>query len=290
MTFNIEVNNLCLNYKKFQALKNISFKLEDRKIYGLLGRNGAGKTSLLTLLASFRQPTCGIIKIAGEQPFENAKIMKNIAFHYETNYKEETENIKFYLDDIKTYRPNYDSEYANYLVNLFNLPIDKPVNKLSRGMQSAFEVTMGLASRCPITIFDESYLSMDAPTRVKFYQELLKDQEKHPRIFILSTHLVSEMDYLFDEVLMLQKGSLLLHEEYETLVSRGITVTGPIQEVNNFAKNKKILNEQLLGNTKAVMIYENRTEELDRDAEEKGLMISPISLQDLFIHLTQEGD
>lgn len=290
MTYDIEVNNLSLKYKNFEALKNVSFKLEDEKIYGLLGRNGAGKTSLLSVLASYRQQNSGSVKIAGVNPFENSEINQNLSFHFQSNYDEETIKVKNMLSMVKEYRPNYDSEYANYLVNLFKLPLNKAVNKLSKGMQSALEVTMGLASRSPITIFDESYLSMDAPTRVKFYDELLKDQEKHPRIFILSTHLVSEMDYLFDEVLILNNGELLLHEDYETLTSRGMSVTGEVKDVDKFISGKRVLNSQQLGNTKSVMIYEERTEEIEKASANLGLDIGPISLQDLFIHLTEMED
>lgn len=284
----VEVNNLSLKYKKFEALKNISFNLDNGKIYGLLGRNGAGKTSLLSILSSFRKVSEGNIKILGEEPYENAEIMKNIAFHYEANYKEDTTKVKTMLKYVKMYRPNYDEKYAQHLVELFKLPLNKPVNKLSKGMQSALEVTMGLASRSPITIFDETYLGMDAPTRVKFYEELLRDQSNHPRIFILSTHLVSEMDYLFDEILMLHNGRLLLHEEYETLTSKGINITGQTAVIDSFIKGKKILNEQQLGNTKTVMLFEERTEAFDREAISKGIMVNPVSLQDLFIHMTEE--
>lgn len=290
MTYNIEVNNLSLSYKKFKALSDISFKLEDEKIYGLLGRNGAGKTSLLSLLASYRQQTSGFIKIAGKDPFENAEINQNISFHFQTNYDEETEKAKNILSMVEKYRPNYDSEYAKYLIELFKLPLNKAVNKLSKGMQSALEVTIGLASRSPITIFDESYLSMDAPTRVKFYDELLKDQEKHPRIFILSTHLVSEMDYLFDEVLILNKGKLLVHEDYENLVSRGMSVTGDAAKVDKFVAGYRILNSKVLGKTKSVMIYKERNEEIESTAADLEIEIGPISLQDLFIQLTETED
>lgn len=98
------------------------------------------------------------------------------------------------------------------------------------------------------------------------------------------------MDYLFDEVLILHKGRLLLKEEYETLVSRGITVTGPVQEVDDFSRDQKIINQQQLGGTKAVTIYAEDNEELQKDARWRGLEIGHISLQDLFIHLTEEED
>ncbi|HBN82904.1 MAG TPA: ABC transporter, partial [Clostridiales bacterium] len=192
MNFDVVVNNLTLKYQDFEALANLSFTIETGKIYGLIGRNGAGKTSLLSLLASFREPSSGTIKIAGESPFENPDIMQNVAFIFEKDYKEETEKVKGMLELVERYRPNYDPEYAMHLIKRFKLPLDKQVKQLSKGMQSAMNVTMGLASRTPITIFDEAYLGMDAPTREIFYQELLEDQSNHPRTFILSTHLVSE--------------------------------------------------------------------------------------------------
>ncbi|ALX48860.1 ABC transporter ATP-binding protein [Lentibacillus amyloliquefaciens] len=288
MTFDVEVNNVSLHYNGFAALKDISFKLDNGKIYGLLGRNGAGKTSLLTLLASFRKVKSGSIKIGGENPFENAKIMQHVTFHYEADYSELSENIKDMLDDAERYRPYFDRDYAHYLADRFKLPLKKPIKKLSRGMQSAFEVTLGLASRTPITIFDETYLGMDAPAREIFYEELLEDQANHPRTMILSTHLVSEMDYLFDDVIIIDQGKFVLHENYETLVSKGASITGPAEEVDTFVGNMTRLNEQKLGNTKAVMVYGELDETRRTEAQRKGLEVGPISLQDLFIYLTSE--
>lgn len=288
MSYKVEVNNLSLNYKQFQALKNISFKLDDEKIYGLIGRNGAGKTSLLSLFASLREATEGSIKINGEIVFENYKMMQNVAFVYQKDYREEQTKAGKLIERAGRCRTNYDKEYTKYLINLFKLDIDKPTNKLSKGMQSVLDIIIGLSSRAPITIFDEAYLGMDAPTRVVFYQELLKDQEKHPRIMILSTHLVSEMDYLFDEVLIFHEGQLLVKEDYDILVSRGVTITGAVEEINEFAKNKKVIGEQRLGNTKAITLYEEQNNDIKREAQKKGFDIDNISLQDLFIYLTEK--
>lgn len=288
MKYDIELRNVSLLYKNHQALTDISFSLKENKIYGLIGRNGAGKTSLLSLLASLRPVTEGTIRIAGEDPFENPKIMQNIAIIHEVDYKEETTKVKDYLKRVAKFRPNYDKDYERYLIKKFKLSVDKPINKLSKGMQSVLNVIIGLSSRSPITIFDEAYLGMDAPTRVAFYKELLDDQENNPRLIIFATHLVSEMDYLFDEVLILHNSKLLVHEDYESLVSSGITITGPQEIVDEVAQGRKIIGEQQLGRTKAIMIYEKNNEELERRAREKGLDIGPVSLQDLFIHLTED--
>lgn len=170
MSMPLEVKNLSLQYKNNYALKDISFQLNENKIYGLIGRNGAGKTSLLSLIASFREPTSGTVKIAGENPFENARIMQQVNFIFNKDYKDESDSLKKYLESISRYRPNFDMNYANQLVEKFKLPTNKPIKEFSKGMQSAVNVTIGLASRTPITIFDEAYNGMDAPTREVFYQ------------------------------------------------------------------------------------------------------------------------
>lgn len=289
MAAEIKMNHLTLKFGKFEALKDISLTLEAGKIHGLIGRNGAGKTSLLSLIAAFREATQGEVTIDGEPVFENPDKMQQVSFVYEKDYKDEYDNISSVLEFAESYRPNYDKEYADHLLKRFKLPLDKPVNKLSKGMQSAMNVVLGLASRSPVTIFDEAYLGMDAPAREIFYQEILADQAQHPRTFILSTHLVSEMDYLFDNVVIIDQGRLLLNEDYETIASRGASVTGAADQVDEFVSGMEILNEQKLGGTKSVMVYGTMGERELQKAHQFGLEIGPVSLQDLFIHLTEEA-
>ncbi len=286
----VQLNHVTLKFKKFKALEDISLTLEAGKIHGLIGRNGAGKTSMLSLIAAFREPTAGEVQVDGAQVFENPEKMEQIAFVYDKDYKEETEKAKKLIALAAHYRPHFDMDYAEHLIKRFKLPVDKPVNKLSKGMQSALNVVMGLASRAPITIFDEAYLGMDAPAREIFYKEILRDQEEHPRTFILSTHLVSEMDYLFDHVVIIDQGRLVLNEPYETVEARGASITGAAADVDAFTANMQQLNAQRLGGTKSVMVYGELDEMKRQEAQALGLEIGPVSLQDLFIHLTEEAN
>jgi len=288
MNLDVQLDRVSVTYGSVEAVRDVSLRLPAGKIYGLLGRNGAGKTSLLSILASFREPSSGSVTIGGEQPFENAKIMKEVSFIYDVDYKEETDKVKAAIESVARYRPHFDTAYALELARKFNLPLDNQLKQLSKGMQSAFNVCIGLASRSPVTILDEAYLGMDAPSREIFYRELLKDQERHPRTFILSTHLVSEMDYLFEEVIIIHKGRFLLQDDYESLTSKGVSITGPATKVDEFIQGMKVLNVQQLGSTKAVMVYGELDEASQSAALKAGLEIGPISLQDLFIHLTGE--
>ncbi|UNC93214.1 ATP-binding cassette domain-containing protein [Candidatus Contubernalis alkaliaceticus] len=290
MNLDVVLKDVCLNYKTLKALKDVSFSLSPGKIYGLMGRNGAGKTSLLSLLASYRQPSSGIIRIGGEEPFENRKIMSNVSFSYMTDYSDEDEQVSCYLEFSERYRPDFDLKYATELAAQFKLPLDKPINKLSSGKQSALNATLGLASRTPVTIFDEVYVGMDAPARDLFYREVLEEQSRHPRLIILSTHLVSEMEYLFDHVLILDQGTLKIDKPIDEVMSRGASITGEAELVDSFVSSMTQLNTKQLGSTKSVMVYEDITETQRFEAETLGLEIGSVALQDLFIHLTREEE
>lgn len=287
---NIKAENLYLSYGNEAVLRNMNFEINEPKIYGLLGRNGVGKTSLLSLIGSFREPTSGKILINGEVPFENAKIMQEVTFMYVKDFSDESDSPTKALQAVNRYRPHFDLDYGMKLLKMFKLEGKKPLSKLSKGKQSAFNAVVGLASRSPITIFDEVYLGMDTAARDLFYKELLNDQQLHPRIIILSTHLVSEMDFLFDEIIIISQGEILLKELFDDVVSRGVTVTGSIDNIKAFTDKKEILNEEQLGDTRSVTLYQKLSEDELTEAKRMGLQIGSVSLHNLFIHLTKEDE
>lgn len=289
MTLGIEVKDLTVRYGKTTAVDRVSFGLQGGKIYGLLGRNGSGKTSLLSVLASFRPQSEGEVRIGGEAPFENAAVTSQVCFIQENGHLSDGYYVKDALRLAAVCWPNWDAAYAERLLELYGLPLKKRISALSRGMKAALGVTIGLASRAPVTIFDEAYLGMDAPSRYAFYEELLKDYMEQPRTFILSTHLIEEVSNLFEEVLILDRGKLLLHEETESLRVRGVSVTGPAAKVDEFKLGLNVLSEQTLGGTKSIAAYGELGSERISRARAEGLELGPVPLQDLFVHLTKRG-
>src|SRR6185437_4426143 len=117
----------------------------------------------------------------------------------------------------KTLYPDWDDAYAKSLIEDFRLPIKRKIKKLSRGMLSSVGIVVGLASRAPLTIFDEPYLGLDAVARVLFYDRLLEDYAEYPRTVILSTHLIDEVSRLLEHVLVIDNGKLLLDEDADAL-------------------------------------------------------------------------
>lgn len=288
MTPDIAVEDLTLRYGGTAALDRLSFTLQGGKIYGLIGRNGSGKTSLLSVLAAFRPSSGGTVRVAGEDPFENERITRQICLIRETGdiIPDRCHRV---LDFARRLRPHWDQQYAQRLVERFKLPPRKYTQQLSRGQQSALACILGLASRAPLTMFDESYLGMDPPSRYAFYDELLTDYAAHPRTIILSTHLVEEFGSLFEEVVMIDQGRLLMHDETDALRARAAAVVGPADAVERFVAGFTVLRQRRLGGTRSATIDGPLTDAQRREAEAAGLQIEPVALQDLFVHLTAES-
>lgn len=286
MTLGIDVNDVRLRFGDTRALDGLSFQLAGGKIYGLLGRNGSGKTSILSLLAAFRRPTGGSILIDGANPWENAPLVRQICLVRESGDVIEGDCVRTVLRTAAELRPSFDSDYAARLAERFQLPPRKRVQTLARGQKSALGVVLGLASRAPLTMLDESYLGMDAPSRYVFYDELLADYAAHPRTIIISTHLIEEVSSLFEEVIIIDKGRLVAHDEADVLRARGVSVIGPAAVVDTFTAGLSVLGEQSLGGTKSATVFGELDETQVRAARLAGLELGPVSLQDLFVHLT----
>lgn len=282
----VEIKDLTLRYGATTALDGLSLSLAPGKIYGLLGRNGSGKTSLLSVLAAFRRASAGTVRVDGDDPFENERLTSRTCLIRESGDLFESERGHRVLALARALRPHWDQAYAERLVERFALPLRKPPAQLSRGQRSALACVLGLASRAPLTMFDESYLGMDAPSRYAFYEELLADYAAHPRTIILSTHLVEEFGALFEEVVMIDQGRLLLHDDADAVRARGVAVTGPAERVDRAIAGLTVLNERRLGGTKSVTVYGQLTGDQRRRVEADGLQLEPVPLQDLFVHLT----
>ena len=161
------------------------------------------------------------------------------------------------------------------------------VKTLSKGMVSALGIIVGLASRSPITIFDEPYIGMDAVARQQFYNLLIEEYGEYPRTFILSTHLIDEMSNLFEEVMILKEGKLLVYEDAEVLRNSGYAVSGPPDIVAQYCKGKNILSEDTFNNIHTVTLYEPNMSTID--AIKLGLAVTVLPMQDLLVELTKDS-
>jgi ABC-2 type transport system ATP-binding protein len=286
----ITFENVSLRYRKQSALENVSFSVKENTICGLLGRNGAGKTSLLSLLAAYRRPSGGRVLVSGAEPYENPAVLPRVAFIYDKNEEGNTLNVREVLKLAAVFRPDWDADYAALLTKRFELPLKKNMASLSHGQKAAVHVVVGLAGRAPLTMYDEAYLGMDAAFRQMFIAEILEDYMQHPRTIIFSTHYIGEMDSLFSEAIILDRGRLIAHEDCDVLRRKGVAVTGEISAVDAFCSGREVLSSRTLGNQKEIMIFGKLAEAENLNARNSGLTLATPPLQDLFIHMTGKGD
>ncbi|WP_182112277.1 MULTISPECIES: ATP-binding cassette domain-containing protein [unclassified Actinotalea] len=289
MSFGVEVRDLTVRYRRTTAIDGVSLTLEPGRIHGLLGRNGSGKTSLLSVLAAFRPATSGTVLVDGEDPFENARIMAGTCLVRESGDHMD-EKARTSLQIAEAVRPTWDGELAGRLAERLQVPLDRKPGEMSRGQRSALGVVVGIASRAPLTMLDESYLGLDAPSRYAFYDELLADYAAHPRTIVVSSHLIEEVERLFESVVVLDRGRVLLADDADALRARGATLTGPADVVDAFLDGRSVLERRTLGRTAAVTVDGGLDADARRRARELGLEVGPVPLQDLFVHLTTSGE
>ncbi|EOP53590.1 ABC transporter ATP-binding protein [Bacillus cereus VDM053] len=282
----LETKDLTKKYKKKLAVNEVTISLEEHKIYGLLGRNGAGKTTLLNILAGQIISSSGSVSIFGENVFENSKAMRSICF---VRVKEEghlSNKIKEIFELCNMFYKNWDQKYAEELAGKFQLNMKEKYHKLSHGMQTVVGIIQGLASRAPITIFDEPTTGLDAAHRELFYSLLLEDYGEYPRTIILSTHLVEEVTHVIEDVIIIKEGRLVVQSSVEDLLQQGHIISGIKDKVDEFSINKKIINREVYGNKGITVIWEELSNEDYYSLEKEGLVIDRITLQKLFIHIT----
>ena len=286
--FVVETSGLHVHFGRVRAIDDLSMRVAGGTICGILGRNGAGKSTLLSTIAAFRRPTRGRIEVDGDEPFENARLMSEICLVRESGDFEKSTTVGQVLELGEALRPRWDAGFAERLVERFALPRQMRTGKLSRGQRAALAVTVGLASRAPLTMLDEPHLGMDAPSRYAFYEELLADYAEHPRTILLSTHHIEEVASILEDVVIIHRGRVLMHRSAEDLRSEGVELTGPAEAVDAMTEGLRTLSERHLGRTKSVVVFEPFDGDRARRATEAGIDVGPIPLQDLFVHLTSD--
>ncbi|MGY1747044.1 ABC transporter ATP-binding protein [Blastococcus sp. SYSU D00695] len=286
MTAVATVRDVSMRFRGHTALEGVSTTLEQGTITGLLGRNGAGKTTLLQLLTGHRQPTSGRVEVFGRSPFEDDTALSGICCVKEGQRYPDQFRVRDAVTAASWLFPYWDADLAEQLLDDFELPRRRPVKKLSRGMNSAVGIVIGLASRAPLTLFDEPYLGLDAVARQLFYDRLLADYAEHPRTIVLSTHLIEEISDLLERVVLIDRGRVLLDDDAETLRSTALTVTGPQAAVAAFAHGRQVLHREELGGTaRAVVRVSGPADEAA--ALQAGLAAEPTPLQRLVVELAR---
>ena len=197
-------------YKEFDGktiLKDINLKIPRGKIVGLLGKNGMGKTTLIKLINDLLTPTKGEVLINGEKPGVNSKAI--VAYLPERTYLDKQMTIKQALKYFEEFYENFNKEKAIKLLKDLNLDIDKKIAKMSKGMQEKLQLILVMSRQADLYILDEPLGGVDPATRDYILDTILSNFSEGASV-IISTHLISDIERILDEIIFIDNGEIVL--------------------------------------------------------------------------------
>jgi len=283
MTPTISATNLGRRYRDQAALEDVSLAVKPGTVTGLLGRNGAGKTTLMRIVTGLEFPTSGTIRVFGEAPAENDAVLRRMVFVREEQAYPDI-RVTNAIQAASWFYPNWNEDLARQLLADFDLPRQRRIRKLSRGMRSAVGIVIGLAARAELTLFDEPYAGLDAVARQLFYDRLLADFAAHPRTVVLSTHLIDEVADLLEHVVILDHGRVVLDAPADDVRGTAMTVSGPVTAVEEFVAGRPVWHRQRLGARASVTVAGPLDAAEQARARALHLSLEPLSLQQLLVH------
>ncbi|HEY3873200.1 MAG TPA: ABC transporter ATP-binding protein [Actinocrinis sp.] len=282
MTPAISVTGLTRRYRDHTALDDIDIAVSSKSITGLLGRNGAGKTTLLRILAGQEFPSAGSVHVLGAPPAENEHVLRRLVLVREDQVYPDIK-VGQALRAASWFYPNWDGALASSLLSDFGVRADKAIKNLSRGQRSALGITVGLAARAEVTLFDEPYAGLDAVARQLFYDRLLADFAALPRTVLLSTHLIDEAAALFEGVIVIDRGRVVLDAAPDVLRGAATRVSGSCLAVDALAEGRTVWERRRLGSQASVVVAGPLSADDREQARSSGLDLTPLSLQQIVV-------
>ncbi|MGX7025531.1 ATP-binding cassette domain-containing protein [Vagococcus hydrophili] len=280
----IEVRGMSKTADNLLVLNDIDLVFQEKKIYGLLGQNDSGKTTLMRLIARLRFPTEGYIEIDEMDIEDNPAVLKNIYFQTHDDIYPRRAKLKHIVKWMGQFYPNFQTEECLNLLEKYHLNENAIFRRMPLKDKTLFRTCLALSNDVDYLLLDEPAFTLDAYHRHALYQDLLKSYDRYPKTIILSTHAIDEIEEIIDRVVILEDGQVLIDDEVKNIVSKAYSVKGDERDVREFLQQKTILGQEYRqGVIKAyVQLEENELEHSDQ------LELKPLNLQELFIQLTKD--
>ena len=272
----IELKQVTKRYGDATVLKNLNLSIDEAGIYCLLGRNGAGKTTLLKSIAGYQNITSGTIKVDGKEV--STAVLDTGVSYIENFAKHFNLPVRKLLQIASKVNPDYDYDFALEMMERFELDGKKKFNHLSLGMKTMISTIICLSSNKSVILLDEPVLGFDALMRVEFYDMLSESFKRHPRIIIVSTHIIEEIAKAIQKLIIIDKGTLCFFDTLQAVEEKAYSVSGLKNDVEIAVRNLNVIGEDCVGVLMTAYIF-------DKPLAESSLEIHPLSLQDFFIQL-----
>lgn len=273
----IELQQVTKRYGQAAVLKNITLSIDEPGIYCLLGRNGAGKTTLLKSIAGYQNITDGCIKVDGKEITTSTldtgvSYIENFAKHFNLP-------VRKLLKIASEVNPDYDYDFASEMMERFELDGKKKFSHLSLGMKTTVSTIICLASSKAVILLDEPVLGFDAIMRVEFYDMLTESFKKHPRIIIVSTHIIEEIAKTIEKLIIIDRGSIRFFDTLQSVEAKAFSVSGLQRDVEAATRGLNVIGQSTVGGLVTSYIF-------DTPPQESAMIeVRALSLQDFFIQM-----
>ena len=237
MSYVLEVNNLCKKYKDF-SLKDVNIKLEQGYITGFIGANGAGKSTTIKAILNLINKDYGNIEIFGKDITTNDVELKNkIGIVLDEGYFYDELTLKEMKNIIAPMYSKWDEKEFNRYITRFNLPLDRKISKLSKGMRMKYSIAIALSHNAELFIMDEPTSGLDPVVREELL-EILSDiiQEENKTVFF-STHITSDLDKIADYLVLINDGKIILQGTKDEILESHKIVKGDKNILNKDSKD-----------------------------------------------------
>ena len=210
----LKITNVTKKYHHFKALNNVSMTLESGKIIGLLGPNGSGKTTLIKIINGLLKDYEGEVLVDGKNVGIDSR--KIISYLPDENYFQDWMYIKDVLSIFSDLYEDFDKENCLTLMNRFKLDKGMKIKEMSKGMKEKFQLSLVMSRKAKLYILDEPIAGVDPAAREVILDVILNNYEEDA-LELISTHLISDLETIFDDVVFLKDGEIVLHQSTEDL-------------------------------------------------------------------------
>ena len=210
----VVVENLTKTYRGRPALDGLSLDLPPGRIVGLMGSNGSGKTTLLKILAGVLADYDGRVRIAGHDPGPESKAL--VSFLPDASFLASGLTASAAIAQYRRFFADFDADKAAELVRFFNLPTDRTLKEMSKGMGEKLRISLALSRRARVYLLDEPISGVDPAARDVILSGILRDFDPEA-LMLISTHLIADVEPIVDSVVFLHEGGLMLAGDADDL-------------------------------------------------------------------------
>lgn len=283
----IKLVNVSKSYGNNIVLDKINLSLEDNKIYGLIGRNGVGKTTLMKILSDQIINYHGQIFVDGVNIKDDDTFKENLVIISDgfISDMQQTSKLKSLTSTIKILAPKFNQKRYDELMDIFMLNEKTKYNKLSYGNQGLYRGIIGLSTGAKMIFLDEPANGLDEINRDKFYKKLIEYQVEDKSLIMLSSHILSDVERVVTDIIFLKDSKVVLNEAVETIEDKAFMITIDEERIK-LLENKNILSYKKVGKQLVVMVYDDFTSE---ELERLNARVDRMNLHELFKAFNKEA-